>query len=153
MWHAIDKNWPFGQDNQFCAKKTHQNGYFGVHETGSPDFGRTRTPNGWHQVNFRPTPENFGVWRFKLGMWHIFLCVCTDIGEDMNFWFLVISEVRSPDYKAKSAIFKIWVFWVISMYYITLCDIDMHNVRCLEPFLLLYDHFEIWRFLRPNWQY
>ena len=27
---------------------------------------RIWTPNGWHQVNFRPTPENFGVWRSKL---------------------------------------------------------------------------------------
>ena len=30
--------------------------------------------------------------------------------------FLVISEVGSPDYTAKSAMFKIWVFWVISMH-------------------------------------
>ena len=34
-------------------------------------FGRLGTPNGWHQVNFRPTPENFGVWRFKLAMWEV----------------------------------------------------------------------------------
>ena len=36
-------------------------GYFGVHESGLPDFGRTWTPNSWHQVNFWGTPENFGV--------------------------------------------------------------------------------------------
>ena len=43
------------------------------------------------------------------------------------WWFL-----RS--YTAKTAIFKIWVFWVISMYSITLFVIDIHNIRCLEPF-------------------
>ena len=43
---------------------------------------------------------------------------------------LMISEVGSPDYIAKSAIFNIWVFWVISMHYITLfVIIDIHNVR------------------------
>jgi len=26
MWHAIGKNWPFGQENQFFAKKTPQKG-------------------------------------------------------------------------------------------------------------------------------
>ena len=70
------------------------------------------------------------------------------------FWaILVISEVGSPDYIAKSAFFKIWVFWVISMHYITLFVIDLDNIRCWELFLPLYDHFEIWRFLGPNWQY
>ena len=39
-----------------------------------------------------------------------------------------------PDYKAKSVIFKIWVFWVISMYFITMFVIEIHNIRCLEPF-------------------
>ena len=50
------------------------------------------------------------------------------------FAYLVISEVGSPDYIAKSAIFKIWVFWVISMHYITLFVIDIHNIRWLYPF-------------------
>ena len=27
-----------------------------------------RTANGWHQVNFRRTPEEFGEWRLKLAM-------------------------------------------------------------------------------------
>ena len=35
-----------------------------VHKSDIPNFGRTWTANSWHQVNFRPTPENFGVWRF-----------------------------------------------------------------------------------------
>ena len=30
---------------------------------------------------------------------------------------------------------------------------NIHNIRCLEPFLPLYDHFEIRRFLGINWQY
>ena len=47
---------------------------------------------------------------------------------------LMISEVGSPDYIAKSAIFNIWVFWVISMHYITLYVRDIHNIRPLEPF-------------------
>ena len=42
---------------------------------------------------------------------------------------------------------------VISMHYITLFVIDIDNIRCLEPFLPLYDHFEIRRFLGINWQY
>ena len=33
------------------------------------------------------------------------------------------------------------------MHYITLHVIDIHNIRCLEPFLPFYDHFEIWRVL------
>ena len=37
-------------------------------------------------------------------------------------------------------------FLVIAMYSITLYAIDMHGISCLEPFLPLYDHFEIWRF-------
>ena len=41
--------------------------------------------------------------------------------------FLVISEVGSQDYVAKSAILKIWVFWVMSMHYITLCVIYIHT--------------------------
>ena len=45
------------------------------------------------------------------------------------------------------------MFWVISMHYITLFVIHIDDIRCLEPFLSLYDHFEIWRFLGPNWQY
>ena len=43
-------------------------GYFCVHFSGLPDFGRPWTANGWQQVNFGPTPENLGVWRFKLAV-------------------------------------------------------------------------------------
>ena len=76
------------------------------------------------------------------------------LSDRLFFWlFLVISEVGSPDYIAKSAIFKIWAFWVISMHFITLFVIEIDNIRCLGPFLPLYDHFEIWRFLIRNWQY
>ena len=40
------------------------------------------------------------------------------------------------------------------MHSIILYVIDIiHNIRCLEPFLPLYDHFEILRFLGPDWQY
>ena len=39
------------------------------------------------------------------------------------------------------------------MHLIILYVIDIHNVLCLEPFLPLYDHFTIWRFLVRNWQY
>ena len=37
-------------------------------------------------------------------------------------------------FKAKSAIFKIWVFWVISMQNITLYVIDIHKIRCFRTF-------------------
>ena len=64
------------------------------------------------------------------------------------FWWIMRS------YIAKTAIFKIWVFWLISMYSITLYVIAIHDIRCLKPFLPLYDHFEIWRFLGlPNQTY
>ena len=36
------------------------------------------------------------------------------------------------------------------MYSITLYVIDIHNISCLEPFLPLYDHFEVWRFFRTE---
>ena len=42
-----------------------------MHESRLPDFGRPWTANGLYQVNFRPTPENFGVWQFKLAMWEV----------------------------------------------------------------------------------
>ena len=67
----IGKIWPFGRENQFCAKKHLKNGYFCVHESELPDFGRTWTPNRWHQVNFWGGPENFGVLRFRLAMWKV----------------------------------------------------------------------------------
>ena len=38
---------------------------------------------------------------------------------------------------------------------ISLCDFVGHRniMMCLEPFLPLYDHFEVWRFLVPKWQH
>ena len=54
------KNWSIGQENWFFAKEKHLRiAYFGGHQSGLPDFGRSWTPNDWHKVNFRPTPENF----------------------------------------------------------------------------------------------
>ena len=35
---------------------------------------------------------------------------------------------------------------MIFTHYITLFVIDIHNIRLLEPFLSLNDHFEIWSF-------
>ena len=35
--------------------------YFGGHGSGLPDFGRTWTPNGWHQVNFWGTWKLWGM--------------------------------------------------------------------------------------------
>ena len=63
--------WP--GKSTFCNnKKKHLKfAYFDVQESRLPDFGRPHTPNGWHQVNFRPTPENSGVWRFNLAMWEV----------------------------------------------------------------------------------
>ena len=37
-------------------------------------------------------------------------------------------------------------------HYTTLFAIDIDDIRCLEPFIPLYDHFEILRFLGPSWQ-
>ena len=78
-----------------CKKNHLKIADFEVHESGSPDFGKPWAPNGWQQVNFRSTPENFGVWRFKLAMWevggikierNIFLCLRTEIAENVFFW-------------------------------------------------------------------
>ena len=95
MWHPTGKKWLFGQDNRFFEEKKHLKiGYFCVRESVLPDFGRTWTANGWHQVNFRPIPVNLRVWRFKLAMWevggikieqHFSLCVCTESGEKVYF--------------------------------------------------------------------
>ena len=68
VWHAIGKNWPFGQENRFFLKILLEIAYLGVHESGLLDFGRPWTPNGWHQVNFMATPQNLGVRRFKQAM-------------------------------------------------------------------------------------
>ena len=67
----IENNWPFGQENRFCAKKHLIFAYFGGHESELPDFGRTWTPNHWHQVNFWGTPVKFGLWQFNWAMWKI----------------------------------------------------------------------------------
>ena len=42
--------------------------YFLLHKSGFPDFGRPRSPDRWHQVNFRVTLDKFWVWRFKWAM-------------------------------------------------------------------------------------
>ena len=43
------------------CKKHLKKGYFCVHKSDLPDFGRIWTPNSWLQVNFWGGPENFGV--------------------------------------------------------------------------------------------
>ena len=45
----------------FVQKKNLKNGYFCVHESELPDFGRTWTPNRWHQVNFWGGPGTHGI--------------------------------------------------------------------------------------------
>ena len=45
---------------------------------------------------------------------------------------------------AKSAIFKIWVLW---MHYITLYVVDIHDIRCLEPFYHPMTTLKFWNFL------
>ena len=55
----------------------------------------------------------------------------------------IYSEIS--DFKNLSALghfYSLYHFYVI----------DLHYVRCLDTFLPLYDHFEIRRFLDPNWQ-
>ena len=50
--------WPV---KSILCKKHIKKGYFCVQESELPDFGRTWTPNRWHQVNFWADAENFGV--------------------------------------------------------------------------------------------
>ena len=57
--------------NSLQRKNITKFAYFGVHESGLPDFRRPWTANGWHQVNLRPTLENLGVWRFNLAIWEV----------------------------------------------------------------------------------
>ena len=62
--------------------------------------------------------------------------------------FLAISEVLSSensdfhDLSALGDLYALYHFYVIFI----------HNIRCLEPFLPVYDHFEICRILGLNWQ-
>ena len=96
----------------------------------------------------------FWTWRFT--MYHIKYTRPIKKDWENRDWVIVFFGYFwwfCPDYIGKSAIFKIWVFWVISMYFITLYIIDIHNISCLEPFWPLYGHFEISRFLGLNWQY
>ena len=83
--------WP---GKSILCKKTPQNCLFCEHEAGLPDFEKPWTTNSWHQVNFTPAPENFGVWRFKLAMWEVGgikiegtqSCRDTEIGEKSEFF-------------------------------------------------------------------
>ena len=43
VWYAIGNNWPFGKEDQFCAKKTLILAYFGGHESELP--GRQTVDN------------------------------------------------------------------------------------------------------------
>ena len=74
VWYAVGNNWPFGQENRFCAKKTPQNRLFWWTRTGLPDFGRPLTANGWHKANFRFTPWKLGGMTIQIryvgGWWH-----------------------------------------------------------------------------------
>ena len=65
----------------------------------------------------------------------------------------MISEVRSPDNIAKSAIFKIWVFWVISMHYITLYVIDVHQLEVLSETLSSLITLSFWQWNNENTLY
>ena len=131
VWHAIGKKWRFGQEKRFFAQKKHLKiAFFGE----LSDLGRFWTANGWQQVNFRPTPGNVVVWLFKLSMWevggikivriqarNIFSRRDTEICRKVIFWGYFWWFLRSGvQIIAKSATFKIGVFWVISDDYITL---------------------------------
>ena len=56
--------------------------------------------------------------------------------------FLRFSELGSPDYIVKSAIFSVWVFLMISVHGNTLYAIAIHKNRSITPFLTLWSHFE-----------
>ena len=58
--------------------------------------------------------------------------------------FLRFSELGSPDYIVKTAIFSVWVFLMISVHGNTLYAIAIHKNRSLTPFLTLWSHFENW---------
>ena len=84
LWTNIDR---LARKIDFVQEKHLKIGYFCVHESGLPDFGRTWTQNGWQQVNFRPTPENLEVWRFRIERTrarYIFVCGCTEIWEKIE---------------------------------------------------------------------
>ena len=65
----------------------------------------------------------------------------------------LIYEATNIETRVNFSNFQGLIFWVISLHYITLYVIDIHNVRCLEPFLPPYDHFKNRRFWVRNWQY
>ena len=55
--------------------------------------------------------------------------------------FLRFSELGSPDYIVKTAIFFVWVFLMISVHGNTLYAIAIHKNRSITPFLTLWSHF------------
>ena len=56
--------------------------------------------------------------------------------------FLRFSELGSPDYIVKSAIFSVWVFLMISVHGNTLYAIAIHKNRSITSFLTRWSHFE-----------
>ena len=92
------------------SKKTPQNGLFLCARIWVTWLWKALKAKPWHQVNFL----TWGVTRYDI----IYTIPIKKIAIEWSVFglFLVISEVKSPDYIAKSAIFKICVFWVISMH-------------------------------------
>ena len=74
----------------------------------------------------------------------------------IRFW-AIIGDFwgREPRLKRNQRFSKFecfgWFLCIISLCLSYIQHID--NFRCFEPFLQLYDHFEIWMCLGPNWQY
>ena len=66
-----------------------------------------------------------------------------------HFWWFLRSEAQII---YLTTIFKVQVFWVILMHYITLCVIDIHIVRCLEPVYHSMTILIFGGFLVRNWQ-
>ena len=66
-----------------------------------------------------PKHSNFEYNWFRFKIWQAGT-TCEAFLQRIRPRVIFFSETGSPNYIAKSAIFKIWVFWVISMHHITL---------------------------------
>ena len=93
---TIGNNWPFGQENRFCAKKHLQIAYFSVHESELPHFGRTWTPGQllgypWKLWGITLQTSN------KEGQWHQNWAYTSLL----NFFMCVHGNSRKSDFLGK----------------------------------------------------
>ena len=67
VWHAIGKSRRLAGKTYLVQKKL-KTAFFCSKKSAPPHFGKIWRPNCWYQVNLWGSPENCGVYRFKLAI-------------------------------------------------------------------------------------